>query len=438
MGAKEFVMPKLAMGMNEGTVQEWLVQEGEFVAQGQQIASMETEKVAYELEAPEPGYYKPIVDGGTTVPVETPIAYYADSVDALAGIGAAVFTDEPSPDASATKDAVTAPATAECAEAGQGAPVSVTPGPAVATAPAQAAQTDGRVKASPLARKMAQSKGLDIALIQGSGPEGRVVKRDILRAETTGEGKPQAASGGMSEGLVEQARIPMSGMRHAIANAMMDKINHTATLTQFNEADVTELLAARQRLVEKEELLGTKVSVNAFFIKAIAWAAKRVPIVNSSLQGEEIVVWDNVNVAIALALPSGDGYTENLLVPVIKHVDRLSLVDIDRDLKRLINLGREGKMTAADMADNTITFSTTAGIAPNGTSGNSILNGNNNAIVGIGGAKFKPAEYRGELALRQLAPVCVNYDHRVIDGAPASRFMNYLYLALEDPTLLLA
>ncbi|MES9828393.1 MAG: dihydrolipoamide acetyltransferase family protein [Candidatus Thiodiazotropha sp.] len=420
MTAEPFVMPKLAMGMNEGTLQEWLIVEGEFVEQGQEIACMETEKVAYELEAPEAGYYKPIIEAGTTVPVETPIAYYADSVEALAGIS------------------ITTPA--DSAKAAAAPPTERLSAGVPTTAPPQvtAAIDSGRIKASPLARKLAADKGLDLAYIEGTGPEGRIVKRDIEKAERTGMGCAPVAAAGMPAGLVEQARIPMSGIRHSIIDALMEKSNGTATLTQWNEADVTDLLATRKRMVAQEEMLGAKVSVNAFFIKAIAWAARQVPIINSTLQGDDIVVYDNINVAMALTVPSGDSYTENLMVPVIRHADRLRLVEIDREMKRLIGLGREGRLSAADMADSTITFSTTAGIAPDGTAGNSILNGSNNAIVGIGGAKLKPAEHNGEIALRHIAPVLVSYDHRVIDGAPASRFMNYLHQALQDPTLLLA
>lgn len=437
MAITEFVMPKLAMGMNEGTVNEWLVSDGQKVEKGDHIASIETEKVAYDLEAPQAGYFKILGKVGETVPCETVIAAFVNTEEELTSIDVASFgsapaNDNTSPSSAAAEDASAEAVAAPAPSAAPVAPVSA------AAATASAPINNGRIIASPLARKMAANKGLDLAYIEGTGPGGRIVKRDIEKAEQTGAGRAPAAAAGMPQGLVEQARIPMSGMRHAISNAMMEKTNGTATLTQFNEADITDLLAARKRLAAQEDLLGTKVSVNAFFIKAIAWAAKQVPIVNSSLQGNDIVVWDNVNVAVALALPSGDSYTENLMVPVIKNVDRLSLVEIDAEMKRLINLGREGRLGAAEMADSTITFSTTAGIAPNGTSGNSILNGTNNAIVGIGGARKKPAEHNGEIALRDLAPVCVNYDHRVIDGAPASRFMNYLYLALEDPTLLLA
>lgn len=422
MALNKFVMPKLAMGMNEGTLNEWLFKEGEFVEVGTQIASMETEKVAYDLEAPESGFYKMAIEAGTTVPIETPIAYYADSAEELENVGNDSGAEATNAEPRAPEKQVPA--------------VAANANTVPAAAPHTNASGSTRIIASPLAKKMAKDEELDLAVISGSGPGGRIVKRDILKAIEQGVGKAQRLQ--VVEGLLEKARIPVSGSRQAIANAMMDKTNNTATLTQWNEADVTDLLAARKRLSTQEELLGTKVSVNAFFIKAIAWAAKKVPIVNSSLQGDEIVIYDNVNVAVALALPSGDGYTENLMVPVIKNVDRLSLVDIDLEMKRLIELGREGKLGMAEMADSTITFSTTAGIAPNGTFGNSILNGSNNTIIGIGGAKQKPAEYQGEIALRQISPVLVNYDHRVVDGAPASRFMNYLYLALQDPTLLLA
>ncbi|MCU7891938.1 MAG: E3 binding domain-containing protein [Candidatus Thiodiazotropha sp. (ex Ustalcina ferruginea)] len=196
MTAQPFVMAKLAMGMNEGTLQEWLIVDGEFVEQGQQIACMETEKVAYELEAPEAGYYKPIVEAGTTVPVETPIAYYADSAEALVGISA------------------TAPA--ESAKAVAEAPAEATPAstPTAAPSPAAAAINSGRIKASPLARKMPADKRLDLAYIEGTGPEGRIVKRDIEKAERTGTGHAPVAAAGTPAGLVEQARIPISDIRY--------------------------------------------------------------------------------------------------------------------------------------------------------------------------------------------------------------------------------
>ncbi len=412
MATTAFVMPKLAMGMNEGTVQEWLVTDGDFVEKGQAIASVETEKVAYELEAPQAGYFRMVAAPGDTVPVEATIAFFADSAEELHDTVAAVAA---------------APASAE-------APVAEAP--AVAAA-AGVTPVGERIKASPLARRMAADRGMDLSLIPGTGPGGRIRKRDILKAESAGTGvavPAMAADGPLSA----QARIPLAGVRAAIARNMLQQMQNTATISLYHQADVTDLLQARRALVEQQALLGTKVSVNAFFIKAIASAARQVPILNSSIQGEEILVWDQVNVGFALAVPSGDGYTENLMVPVIRGADRLRLSEIDLEMKRLIAMGQEGKLGAADMAESTITFTTTAGIAPDGAYGNAILNGSNACIVGIGGAKKQPAEYQGELALRDLCPVVVNYDHRIVDGSPASRFLSYLDACLQNPTMMMA
>lgn len=194
MTAQPFVMPKLAMGMNEGTLQEWLIVEGEFVEQGQEIACMETEKVAYELEAPEAGYYKPIIEAGATVPVETPIAYYADSVEALADISIAT-------PAESAKLAANHPTETLSASV-----------PATTPSPTAAAVNSGRIKASPLARKLAADKGLDLAYIEGTGPEGRVVKRDIEKAERTGTGHAPVTAAGMP-GRPGRAG-PHSNIRH--------------------------------------------------------------------------------------------------------------------------------------------------------------------------------------------------------------------------------
>lgn len=424
----DFVMPKLAMAMNEGTINEWLVTSGQYIEKGQEFATVETEKVAYDLESPQSGYFHIQVKAGETVPVEVMIGQFAESKEELQSL---IECDSSQP---VTNNQEINPSSHDADE---------TPKISAQLIDNGTLSNPGRIIASPLAKKMAKDLNLNLANINGSGsgsgPNGRIIKRDILQAKNQIEEKSVLVSQTVSQvtPLVEQARLPISGIRRAISNAMMDKNNGTATLTLFNDVDVTDLLLTRKNLAKREKLLGSKISVNAIFVKAIAWAAKHVPIVNSTLTDSDIIVWDTINVAVAMTIPSGDGYTENLLVPVIKQADKLSLLEIDLEMKRLISLGREGKLNANDMADSTITFSTTAGIAPNGTGGNSILNGNNSTIVGIGGAKRKAAVYNDELAIRDIAPLCVSYDHRLVDGAPASRFMNYLYQALEDPTLLL-
>jgi len=438
MATQEYVMPKLAMAMNEGTINEWLVKDGQRVEKGEQIATVETEKVAYDLEAPQGGFFRITVPSGETVPVEMPIGLFADSEEELMALGGACAA------APAANNGNTVAEEEKSAVDNGNAGGAEEPAAAAVPTPSLQTITQGhtlyrdRIIASPLAKKMARDRGLDLAFVEGTGPNNRILKRDILRAEATGEGRAPLVNSAGSDELVARARIPVAGMRRAIARNMMSQMQNTATIAQTTEADVTDLLTLRKQFVARAEQLGTKVSVNAFFIKAIACAAKQYPILNASMNDDEIIVWDNVNVAFALALPSGDGFTENLMVPVIRNADRLGVVEIDKEMKRLIAKGHDGTLNATDMADSTITFTTTAGIAPPGTGGQAILNGQNVCIVGIGGAKKKPAEHNDEIKLRQLAPVMVNYDHRVVDGAPAGRFLNHLWECLQDPALMLA
>ncbi|MEH6607047.1 MAG: dihydrolipoamide acetyltransferase family protein [Pseudomonadales bacterium] len=424
MATNDFVMPKLAMAMNEGTINEWLIKDGQHVVEGDPIMTVETEKVSYDLEAPQSGFFRIVVPAGETLPVQTVIGVFADSEEELLALAAGSTSD--------ASTAATAPAPAAKID------VATPPAPAVSSPANLPSKKEGRIIASPLAKKMAKDRDLDLHYVEGTGPNGRIVKRDILRAETSGEGRPAAQIVENFQGRAEKARIPVVGMRAAISRNMMSQMQNTATLAQQAEADITELLALRKKFAAREEQFGTKVSVNAFFIKAIACAAKQYPILNASMIGDEIVVWDNVNVAFALALPSGNGFTENLVVPVVRNADQLSVVEIDKEMKRLIAKGLDGKLTPDDMSDSTITFSTTAGIGPPGTGGTAILNGENVCLVGIGGAKQKPAEHNGEIKLRQLAPMVLMFDHRVVDGAPASRFLNHLWQCIQEPALMLA
>ncbi len=422
MAVNPFVMPKLAMGMNQGTVNEWLVKDGDFVEKGQAFATVETEKVAYDLEAPEAGYFKGSLAAGETVAIETLICYFADSADELANISESSAPAEAAP--AATESADNAPVEA----------------PKAVAADTQVDRSQ-RIKATGIAKKLAADLGVDLYLVKGTGPQGRIKKQDVLdaaeAAKTAAPATAPVASQPISEGLSAKARVPYAGLRAAIGKNMVDQVLNRAMTNQNCEADVSEMLVLRKQLVAMEKQLGTKISVNALFIKAIACAARKVPICNASLMGEEIVIWDQVNVGFAITLPSSDGYTESLMVPVIKGADRLSVSEIDIEMKRLIGLARDGKLTPADMKDSTVTFTTTAGLAPAGTSGSPILNGDNVVILGVGGAKRKPAEYQGEIALRDMAPVMMTFDHRVVDGAPAARFLKHVAQYLEQPALML-
>lgn len=426
--ATEYVMPKLAMAMNEGTVNQWLVEDGQYVEKGQELASVETEKVTYDVESPHAGFFKIVLGEGQTVPCETLIGYFAETEAELVGLDTAASAAE-APAAAATAIATALTTATATAPAASAAPVAL-----VAAAAPTTAQ-GGRIKASPLAKKMARDAGLDLTVVGGTGPGGRIVKRDVEAALRDGVRSMAAAAEGP---LVEKARIPFSGMRSTIAGRMVQSQQSTASLSSAWESDITELLAIRKRLTARAEKLGTKVSVNALLIKALAYAIKRVPISNSALVGNEIVVYKSINVGIAIAMPGASEYESGLMVPVIKGVQRMGLLEIDAAMKAVIERARNNALNADDLSDCTITFSSTAGISPPGLQTAPVLNLPNAVIVGPSTPKDKPVVIDGEIKIRTMMPVSMTFDHRLMDGEPAARFMSALHECLENPELMMA
>jgi pyruvate/2-oxoglutarate dehydrogenase complex dihydrolipoamide acyltransferase (E2) component len=409
--AIDYVMPKLAMAMNEGTINEWLVAEGDYVEKGQVLANVETEKVAYEVESPHAGYLHIVVPAGDTVDCEVLVAQFAETEEELAQLQSGAQQAEPA-----------APATLQ------------KPAPATPVASMESAPTGQRIKASPLARKLAAQAGLDLASIGGTGPGGRIVKRDILAAQAGAVATPGPAGGGDRV----LAKVPLQGMRKTIAGRMVQSLQETAQLSSGWESDITDLLAARARLVAREEQLGTRISVNAFIIKALVYAVRQVPIANSCLEGDEIVIYDNVNLGIAISVPGSTAYDSALRVGVLHRVEHMGLVEIDTSMKALIQRVRNGEASVEDLSGSTITLSSTAGIAPPGMTTTPLLNLPNAALLGPSTPIERPVVYQGEVTVRTMLPLSFTFDHRLLDGEPAARCMNALHEALENPELLLA
>ncbi len=409
----EFVMPKLAMAMNEGTVNAWLVKEGSWVEKGSAVAEVETEKVAYEVETPLEGFLHILVPEGETVPVEVAIAQFFSSEEdyraALGGEATVPTGNKPEIAASA----------------------------APKIAPAPASLTGGRIKASPLARKMAAERSLDLAAIVGTGPGGRVVKRDVLAAE---EQRPAIAPTAQSIAAPvdrEPVRIPFTGMRAGIARRMVESLQTAAQLSSFWESELDQLLALRQQFVAREDELGTRVSVNAFLVKAIACAAIRVPLANARVEGDEIVIPREVHVGIAAALPGATEFDSSLIVPVLRNAHQLGVVEIDKAMKSLVERVRRGELGPDELSGSTITLSTTAGLAPPGTRSTPILNLPNATLIGPSTAETKPVIRDGEIVIRTMMPISMTFDHRILDGEPSARFANVLNDCIENPGLML-
>jgi pyruvate/2-oxoglutarate dehydrogenase complex dihydrolipoamide acyltransferase (E2) component len=421
-------MPKLAMAMNEGTINEWLVAEGDYVESGQPLATIETEKVAYDVESPDSGFFHMVVGAGETVDCETLIARFAADEDELAALQAGEGEGAPA-----------AAAESAAQEAGQEAVQEKVQEPAAvqtAAAIASPERASGeRIKASPLARKMAAEAGLELARLAGSGPGGRIVKRDILAALASGAGAVEASADGAQR---VTARIPMQGMRKTIANRMTQSLQQSAQLSSAWESDITDLLALRKTFVAREEQLGTRVSFNAFLVKALVYAVRQVPIANSCLEGDEIVIYHNVNLGIAISVPGSGDYDSALMVGVLHNVDRMGLVEIDIAMKALIQRVRNGEARAEDLSGSTITLSSTAGIAPPGMTTTPLLNLPNAALLGPSTPIERPVVHQGDIAVRTMLPLSFTFDHRLLDGEPAARCMSALHDCLEHPELLLA
>ncbi|MDH3991522.1 MAG: 2-oxo acid dehydrogenase subunit E2 [Gammaproteobacteria bacterium] len=407
--AIDYLMPKLAMAMNEGTVNEWLAAEGDYVEQGQLLATVETEKVSYDVESPDAGYLHIVVPAGETVDCDTLLAQFAADEDELQQLqNGAVSPALAAPDVGSVQS------------------------PAPKTAAMTVAPGQGRVKASPLARKMAAAAGLELALLVGTGPGGRIVKRDILAAQQSAATAPAAV------GDQVLARLPLQGMRKTIATRMTQSLRETAQLSSSWESDIDDLMALRQSFVVREEQLGTRVSFNAFLIKAVVYAIRRVPIANSCLVDDEIVIYDNVNMGIAVSIPGSTAYDSGLMVVVLHNVDRMGVVEIDREMKALIDRVRSGNATAEDLSGSTFTLSSTAGIAPPGLKTTPVLNQPNTALLGPSTPVQRPVVKDGEVLVRTLLPLSFTFDHRILDGEPAARWMSALHECLENPGLMLA
>lgn len=422
--ATDFLMPKLAMAMNEGTVSEWLVKEGQYVSAGEPIASVETEKVSYDVESADEGYFHIILPVGETIPVESVIGVFAASQEEYQSIknssGSGLANSQESAQA-----LVKNPSTVAVALGAQSNNNLV----------AAAAK---RIKSSPLARKMAQENGLVLAKITGTGPGGRIVKKDILASLARQSLQLQHSPEVSGSRVVELSRIPISGPRQAIAQRMRASIDTAAHVSSSWESDVTDLLAMRQRYVTKAEALGTRVSMNAFLIKAICYAIKQVPVANARLEGNELVIYENVNMGIAVAMPGKHEHDSGLIVPVIKQVERMGLVELNIVMNETVQRARNGKLSTDDMSNSTITLSSTAGIAPPGMKTAPILNLPNVSILGPSTPIERPIVKSGEVVVRAMLPMSYTFDHCLMNGEPAARFMRALHDCLEDPSLMLA
>ncbi|MBX9837340.1 pyruvate dehydrogenase complex dihydrolipoamide acetyltransferase [Silvanigrella sp.] len=403
-------MPKLSDTMSEGSVARWLKKEGDKVSAGIPVIEIDTDKATMEYECPASGtLLKILVGDGQKCPLQAPIAVIGKPDEKWEEVLEKYNAKKGGASASSeTKKEV--PKASSAASA-----------PSASSSKSSASVSDLNVKASPLAKKIAADKGIDLKAIQGSGPNGRIVQRDLDQAPSSGS----SASSFAFAANAEVEKIPHTNMRKTIARRLAESVNTAPHFFLTVNINMTNLLAWRKDAVAKLPE-NEKFSVNDLVIFLTARALKRHPDVNSSWQDDYVAKYRDVHMSVAVALPNG------LMTPVVRHADKLTVVQIAQETKRLVKLAKDGKLQPNDYAGGTFSVSNLgmAGIE----SFTAIINPPQAAILAVGSTVPTPVVLpNGTIGVEQRMKVTLSCDHRVIDGAVGAEFLKTLRQFFEDP-----
>jgi pyruvate dehydrogenase E2 component (dihydrolipoamide acetyltransferase) len=399
--ATEVILPRLGQGMESGTIVRWLKAEGEPVEKGEPLFELDTDKVTQEVEAEAAGVLLKIAVSEGEVPVGQTVAFIGAKGEDVPEVAAAAAEEEAKP-----RRLQSAPATVEVREE------------------AAVASGNGRIKASPLARRMARERGIELSGIRGTGPDGRIVAEDVERAEAGGPSAPAAAPARMPAGEVE--RVPLTNVRRTIARRLTEAWQIPVFQLQAS-ADMTRVNALVARLRERDPEV--RITVTDVLTKVCAQALMRHREVNAEFAKDAILVHPTANVGLAVAAPQG------LVVPVIRTAERLSLTEIAGVRVDLVGRARENKLRTEDLEGGTFTISNLGMYAVERFT--AVLNPPQAAIVAVGATEERVVSVGGEMAVRPMITLTGTFDHRAVDGAPAAAFLQTLKESLEDPGLAL-
>lgn len=389
----EVIMPKMGQTMEKGKVVKWLKKEGETVQRGEPLLEIETDKTTIEIEAKGSGVLKKI------------LAQEGEEAQIAEVIGYIGTEDEPLSETETKARAASSKPEAET--------VLVKPKPTKEVHPEQ----ETRVKASPLAKRLAEEKGINLALVKGTGPEGRITKEDVL--DFLAE-KPAA----------EFELLPMTSMRKAIAAKMTESKTHVPHFYINVEVDMTEAVKMRDELLPTFETeIGVRLSYTNLLVKAAALGLKEYPHMNVTLDRENIKLWKNVNVGIAVGLEDG------LIVPVLKNASELSLRQTTIRMADLITKAKNKKLREDEFTGGTFTVSNMGALDVD--SFIAIINVPETAILASGRIKDKAVAINGNIVARKMMTLTLSADHRVVDGAYAAKFLGKVKDLLESPRILI-
>jgi 2-oxoglutarate dehydrogenase E2 component (dihydrolipoamide succinyltransferase) len=399
MAIFEVKVPQLSESVAEATLLQWKKKVGDAVGQDEILIEIETDKVVLEVPAPSAGVLTEILiaDGGTVV-AEQLIA----KIDSTAV-------------ASAAPAAAPAPAAAA---------------PAAAPAKSAPAAKSSGAPAAPSAAKILAEKNIDASQVAGSGRDGRITKGDALNASAGGAKPAALPSAPIPMGDRPEERVPMSRLRARIAERLLESQANNAILTTFNEVNMAPVIAMRNKYKDQfEKVHGVKLGFMSFFVKAATHALKKFPLLNASVDGNDIVYHGYFDIGIAVSSPRG------LVVPILRDVDQMNLADIEKKIAEFGAKAREGKLSLEDLTGGT--FSISNGGVFGSMLSTPIINPPQSAILGIHATKERAVVENGQIVIRPINYLALSYDHRIIDGREAVLGLVAMKDALEDPSRLL-
>ena len=390
MAIFEVKVPQLSESVAEATLLQWKKKVGDAVGQDEILIEIETDKVVLEVPAPSAGVLTEIIvgDGGTVV-AEQLIA----KIDSTAV---------------ATAPAATAPT----------------------TAPAKAAPVKSASAAAPSAAKILAENNMSAGQVAGTGRDGRITKGDALNAATGGAKSAPLPKAAMPTGERPEERVPMSRLRARIAERLLESQANNAILTTFNEVNMGPVIALRNKYKEQfEKVHGVKLGFMSFFVKAATHALKKFPLLNASVDGNDIVYHGYFDIGIAVSSPRG------LVVPILRDVDQMNLADIEKKIAEFGAKARDGKLSIEELTGGT--FSISNGGVFGSMLSTPIINPPQSAILGIHATKDRAVVENGQVVVRPINYLALSYDHRIIDGREAVLGLVAMKDALEDPSRLL-
>jgi len=410
--AKQFNFPDVGEGITEGEIVRWLVKEGDEVKEDQPLAEIETDKAVAEMPSPYSG---------------TILKLHFKEKE-IVKVGQVLVTIGEKGEAVPEKAAMEKPAAEKIEEKPK-------PAPSVVGVITESKEEIREILATPKVRKLALELGVAIKKVKGTGPHGRITEDDVKNAKAAAaaeeEKKPAPPPAKeMSDSYGEVDRIPLRGVRRATAKRMVLAVSTAAHVTHCDEADATELVKIRESLMQQAADKGIKLTYLPFIVKALLEALKLHPLLNASLndEEEEIIVKKYYNIGIAVDVPDG------LIVPVVKAAEQKSLFKIAQEIQTLAEAAKKRTLNLADLRGGTFSVTNVGMIG--GEAATPLVNYPEVAILATMKIKDRVRVEKGEVRVKRILPLCLSFDHRVVDGAEAARFMNDLIGLLENPDFL--